>query len=112
MTPAPALSLTSADALVLLATMESLGLAALSIGVLLATPVEHGWGVSRRTVAGFAFAATGVLAVLAVAAGLVWAQIFLPMPDDWSKRIEAGAIFLGFVAQPFFAFVISIGVWD
>ncbi len=91
--------------------MESLGLAALSIGAVMAAPVQFGWGVSRKMIGAFAYAATLVLACLAVASGLAWADLFLPFTSQSSTAIEAVAILFGFSVQPFFAFVIARGIW-
>jgi hypothetical protein len=104
--------LAPSDALVVLVTMETLGLAALSIGAVMAVPITGaGWGISRGTVAVLAFCATAVLAVLGAAAGLAWSELYLhPWPDDLTSRLVAIGILVGFAAQPFFGLVIALGV--
>jgi len=104
-------TLSHSDALIVLITVETLLLAALNIGVVMAAPIETGWGISRGAVAVAAFVAVVVLAAVAAGAGLAWAQLFLsPWPKGLMTQLEALGILIGLAVQPFFALAVAIGV--
>lgn len=102
--------LTSADALPLLLTTESLLFAAFGVSVALTTPVEGG---RPPIVASGKLAAliAGIIWIVALGAASAWISVYVdPAPCGFSQVIQALCLAGGIASQPVIATVIAWNV--
>jgi hypothetical protein len=99
------------EMLVALLGVQSLLLAAVGISVSLAASSGLGnkWKVSPAT---FAFLNTGVLALLTVGSGVLWAHLFAgsAWPPGSELRVGALALALAILAPPLVSLVLAINL--
>lgn len=108
--PAPTKTslLSPADSLTVAITMEGLLFAAFSVGYKLTEPTEEGRS-AFFTQAWFGWCIVTVIALLAVAAGASWWEVFgSGWPNNVGELLLGVGLLLGIVAQPIFAAAINV----
>lgn len=100
-------TLSPAEALTAAITMEGLLFAAFSVGTKLTEVTEEGRSVFF-TQARFGWCVVAVIALVAIAAGASWWEVFgAECPADFGDLLLAIGLALGIVTQPIFAAVIN-----